>query len=124
MTNRSAANPNALVLPPEAVSTGEAVTFPGFPGEWRPGNPVRLETLGIDLMEARAAIERLGLPLVELEHRRKEEPAVPDPNPPRHEGNADFDPGVAAPEPPREAADAPVEAPPAVPHEEAPGGAE
>lgn len=122
---RSTSTPNALVLPVEAVSTHEAVTFPGFPGEWRPGNPVRLETLGLELMEARAKIADLGLPLVELDHRKKEESAVPDRNPPLHEGNAGFDPGVGSPEPPHEAEDvAPSDAPPAVPAEEAPGGAE
>lgn len=121
---RSAANPNALVLPPDAATSSEAVTFPGFPGQWRPGNPVRLDTIGLDLMAARALIDELGLPLVELEHKKREEPAVPDANPPRHVGNQVFDPGQETPEPPAEAEDVapPDDAPPAT--ADTPGGAE
>lgn len=118
---KPAANPNALVLPAEAVSSSEAVTFPGFPGEWRPGNPVRLDTIGLDLMAARVLIDDLGLPLVEHSHHRKEEPAVPDANPPRHDGNAVFAPGMETPAPPTES-DATEPAAEPVPPAETPGG--
>lgn len=91
---------NALVLPPDRASTAEAQTFPGFPGAYQPGVPVLLATIGLDLMEARSLISDLGLPLVEHEHEGDEEPAVPDANPPRLEGNAAFDSGVGAPEQP------------------------
>lgn len=94
---------NALVLPVEATSSSEAQTFPGFPGVYRPGVPVLLSTIGIDLMEARASIEALGLPLVEHAHDGDEEPAVPDANPPRLEGNQPFGDGLGAPEAPSEA---------------------
>lgn len=119
--SRSVANPNALVLPPEAAHTSEAQHFPGFPGEWRPGNPVKLATLGLDLMSARALIDELGLPLVEVDHRKREEPAVPDANPPRLDGNTPFGDALAPAEAPAEAPEAP-----AVPDApaETPGGAE
>lgn len=119
--SRSSSEPNALVLPPEAARSSEAQHFPGFPGEWRPGNPVKLETLGLDLMSARALIDELGLPLVEVDHRKREEPAVPDANPPRLEGNAPFGDALAPAEPPAsEPAEPVVPEPPA----ETPGGAE
>lgn len=94
---------NALVLPAERTSSSEAQTFPGFPGAYRPGVPVLLETIGLDLMEARALIAELGLPLVEQAHAGDEEPAVPDANPARLEGDRVFDDGLGAPEQPSEA---------------------
>lgn len=94
---------NALVLPVEATNSGEAQTFPGFPGAYRPGVPVLLSTIDLDLMAARAAIEELGLPLVEHAHSGDEELAVPDANPPRLEGNQPFGDGLGTPEAPTEA---------------------
>lgn len=93
---------NALVLPVDATSSSEAQTFPGFPGAYRPGVPVLLSTIGLDLMDARASIAELGLPLVEHAHAGDEEPAVPDANPPRLEGDHPFGDALAAPEAPSE----------------------
>jgi hypothetical protein len=60
------AKASGFVLPVESVSSTEAVTFPGFPGIWLPGEPVALETLGgITMEEAREQIKALDLPLKE-----------------------------------------------------------
>lgn len=103
---------NALVLPVDSTSSSEAKTFPGFPGVYRPGVPVLLSTIGLDLMDARASIEELGLPLVEHAHDGDEEPAVPDANPPRAESRQPFGDALGAPEPP--SSSEPADNPPAL----------
>ena len=55
----------ALVLPAEAATSSDAVNFAGFPGRWMPDEPVALETLGLDLSDARAFINEHNLPLYE-----------------------------------------------------------
>lgn len=116
MTRRSdTAKVNALMLPDEGAASAEAQHFVGMPGAYRPGEPVLLESIGLDIDEARALIERLGLPLVEVEHgRRAVDAPVPDHFPPRLDGNLGFGEGspVAVPVPPAAAddqADAPAE---------------
>lgn len=105
-------SPNALVLPAERASSSEAQTFPGFPGVYRPGVPVLLTTIGLDLMAARAAIADLGLPLVEGSLVGDEEPPILDSPVPRLEGDAPFDSGAGAPErPAEEELDEPAEKP-------------
>lgn len=61
----------ALVLPEGAVSGSDAVTFPGFPGVWTPGQPIELSAFaaaGIasadELLELAA---EMGVPLEEVD---------------------------------------------------------
>lgn len=55
----------AYVLPEDAATvTGEAQVFPGFPGEFVPGEPVAYTDLGFaTVKEADAKIAELNLPL-------------------------------------------------------------
>lgn len=53
----------ALVLPVEAATVAAPVTFPPFPGEYAPGEPVAISSLGISADEAAAMIEDMNLPL-------------------------------------------------------------
>lgn len=54
---------NALVLKKDAVATDTPHTFPGFPGEYAPGQPVALEQIGLTPKEAKRLIKELNLPL-------------------------------------------------------------
>lgn len=58
----------ALVLPEEAVSGSDAVTFPGFPGIWTAGQPIEIAAFVREGAfgseeEMLGRVEELGLPL-------------------------------------------------------------
>jgi hypothetical protein len=53
----------AYVLPEGPGSIQEYQSFGGFPGEWLPGQPVALSTLGLDADTAARLVEEMGLPL-------------------------------------------------------------
>jgi hypothetical protein len=56
-----------FVLPRDATSSADVVTFPGFPGVWTPGEAKPVEALGIPLAEARDLVAELNLPLKETQ---------------------------------------------------------
>ena len=53
------------MLPDDGTFIAEYQTFPGFPGEWKPGEPVAADDLGLEGEEAAQLIKNLGLPLRE-----------------------------------------------------------
>lgn len=110
MTKPKAKDVNALMLPEGGAASAEAQHFVGMPGAYRPGEPVLLDSIGLDLEGARALVKSLGLPLIEVAHgRRKVEPPVPDHFPPRVRGSLAYGEveGVEVPTPALEA-DVPV----------------
>jgi hypothetical protein len=57
----------AFVLDPNVAAAADGAHIPGIPGIWRHDQPVSAEALGMGVGELRGVIDRLGLPLVEVQ---------------------------------------------------------
>lgn len=63
MARARATTEPSLVLPADAVASTAPQTFPPFPGEYAPGVPVPVASLGMTVDEADRLVRELGLPL-------------------------------------------------------------